>query len=348
MQNRGIGGVNAVFVARSIVYDLGSAIGTFGEELLEGLTGLQIAELSRSQGKLERVSILADKIDSKLRALGAENYLLKEGGLSKKAIAAIADETLRDELEILSKIGEGTHAASVAGFDAKGEQPVPFQKGHSYRRISARKTVSTTIRRGRREPIKEDLRSLELTRKGGIDFVFVLDSSGSMKGDKIDACKRAAIGLAAVSVGTLDRVAAVSFRKEPEVICELSDSEDLPLFSEKIVSLTPGGTTSIAKALSIAAGILEDSRSRAAKHILLVTDGLPTEGASPAEEAKEEAEKAAAAGITISVAGIGLEEEGEKLARELAGIGSGNFYNVPAGRAELTSIVLEDRAKSSG
>jgi magnesium chelatase subunit I len=345
MSNRGIGGVSAVFVARSIVYDISSAIGTFGEELLSGLTGLPIAELSRSEGKIEKVSQITDRIESNLKLLRSQGYIMREGGLSRKALEAVAEETLKDELEILSKLGSGSHAARAAGFDEKGDHAIPFSKGHSYKRISTRKTVGMAIRRGHSRPQLSDLRSREMTRKSGVDFVFVLDSSGSMRAEKIDACKRAAIGLAAVSVGTMDRVAVISFRKEPEVICEFSDSEDLPVFAEKIVAITPGGTTSIAKALSLATGMLIDLASPAAKHILLITDALPTEGDKPAEEAKLEAEKAADSGVTISVAGISLTEEGEELAREISGIGSGNFYNVPAG--DLTALVLDDRAKLS-
>ncbi|MFH0961506.1 MAG: VWA domain-containing protein [archaeon] len=344
MANRGLSGINAIFVARSIVFDLDSAIGTYGDEILKDLTGLPISELRRSEGKLERVSQISERIEKRSKLLSSEGYVTKEGGaLTKKALKEIAEETLRDELEILSRLGHGTHPAKSSGFEERTELALPYSRGHSYKRISIRRTVSVAAKRGHGRIIREDLRSSEMTKRTGVDFVFVLDSSGSMKGDKLDSCKRAAIGLAAVSIGTLDRVAVIAFRKEPELICEFSDSEDVPYFAEKIVSLTPGGTTSIAKAVFLAAEILRALDRESAKHILLITDALPTEGEKPVEDARESVEKASAAGITISVAGIGLVEEGEKLARELSGIGEGNFYNVPVG--ELTGIVLDDRAK---
>ncbi len=340
MNNRGIGGVNAVFVARSIVFGMDSAIGTFGEDLLEGLTGLPISTLSRMEGKIENVSRLSERIEKTATGLKREGFILKDGGLSKRALESIAEETLKDELEILSKLGAGSHEAKEKGAEEKIELTIPFSKGHSYRHISPKKSVSIAVRRGRTSLHRSDLRSVEMTKRSGVDFMFVLDSSGSMRAEKIDACKRAAIGLAAVSVGTADRVAVISFRKEPEIICGFSDSEDLPVFAEKIVALTPGGTTSISRAISLAATMLRDLGGASAKHILLVTDGLPTEGEAPAEDAKDEAQKAADAGVTISVAGIALNEEGEALARELAGMGNGNFYNVPIG--DLTALVIDD------
>jgi len=349
MANRGLDGLNAVFIARSIVYDLGSAIGTYGEELLAGLTGLPISELSRSEGKIERISQISGRIEGKLKGLLSEGFIAKGGaGLTKKALREIAEETLKDELQILSKLGFGSHPADFKGNEEKTERAYPRSKSDSYRRISTRKTVSVAAKRGHKKILPEDLRSLEMTRRTGIDFIFVLDSSGSMKGDKMDSAKRAAIGLSAVSVGTLDRVAVVSFRKEPEVICEFSDSEDIGYFAEKIVSLFPGGMTSIGKAITLASGMLGSlENSKSAKHILLITDGLPTEGEKPSEDAKEAVISARANGITISVAGIGLNEEGEGLLRELAGLGDGNFYNVPAvSGSELTGIVLDDRERA--
>ena len=76
-------------------------------------------------------------------------------------------------------------------------------------------------------------------------------------------------------------------------------------------------------------------------HLVILTDALPTVGKEPEEETLKAVSLARAAGITISVIGIKLDEKGEKLAKQIADLGEGRFYIV-RDLKRLDKLVLED------
>jgi Mg-chelatase subunit ChlD len=157
-----------------------------------------------------------------------------------------------------------------------------------------------------------------------VDFLFMIDSSGSMRGSKISACKKSALSLADRCRRRGDRLAVISFSDKVEVVSPLDhDPRDLAVSVMKIMS---SGTTDIAKALEKSQEVLDKGgRSR---HAILITDALPTKGDKPIGDALDQAKKVAAKGITLSVVGIQLDAEGDRIAKELAGIGKGKFYQV--------------------
>ena len=77
------------------------------------------------------------------------------------------------------------------------------------------------------------------------------------------------------------------------------------------------------------------------KHLILLTDALPTKGDEPEKSTLEEASTARSKGITISLVGINLDEKGKKLAEKITEIGEGRLY-VVRNLENVDEIVLED------
>ena len=77
------------------------------------------------------------------------------------------------------------------------------------------------------------------------------------------------------------------------------------------------------------------------KHLILITDALPTIGKQPEEETLKEASMARNQGITISLIGINLNENGKKLAEKIAEIGQGKLYIIKDIES-IDKVVLED------
>lgn len=346
MLNRGITGIDSKFMARNMIIDLKSALGTYGSNVIEGLTGRTIVALKKLEGRSEQITSMTEIIDEKLEALKDEG-LLDDDGVSDDGLELAGLDILSDELkELKEQSGAGEHESQVRE-GPKGPNVVdvaPFRRGaHAYSSLALRKTLRTALMRGHTKAIrKEDLRVFERSRRAGVDFVYALDVSGSMRGDKIDSAKRAAIGLAYTSMQEKDRVAVVSFSREARRIVGLGEVSDIMDFAKKIAGLFPSQTTNLAEGISRSLDVLrEEGASGMNRHIILISDAMPTVGGSPVEAALEQANRAKAMNATLSVVGITLTPEGESIARRIAGLGGGEFYHVSRPQ-EIRDAVLVD------
>ena len=79
----------------------------------------------------------------------------------------------------------------------------------------------------------------------------------------------------------------------------------------------------------------------ATKHLVIITDAMPTKGTSPETNAIEEASIAKNCGITLSIIGISLDAKGREFAEKLAKIGGGHIY-IAKDAEDIGAIVLED------
>ena len=82
-------------------------------------------------------------------------------------------------------------------------------------------------------------------------------------------------------------------------------------------------------------------RDNVTKHLILITDAMPTVGDDPNKNTLNLVERATGYGITVSVIGIDLSKEGTELARKIAEIGKGRLY-VVKDLDNLDRIVLQD------
>mgnify|MGYP006297327159 FL=1 len=164
-----------------------------------------------------------------------------------------------------------------------------------------------------------------------------MDASGSMKGEKLAAAKRAGIALAFKATRKRDTVGLVVFGREVEA--SLAPTDDFLSLAKLITRARASRETDLAATIRHSSRLLENARG--VKHLLLLTDGLQTVGEDPSGVVLKAAGEAAQAGITISVVGLSLDEEGERLCRQVVDIGGGSLYLLKD-YEELDVLLLED------
>jgi len=265
-----------------------------------------------------------------------KKLLDKKDNLTERAVELAALVMYIDELDKISPKGIGDRDYKKPSSHGDKYELKNYHKGERYRDISVRKSIRTALRRNRNRIETEDLRVFRRIAKGEIFVVFALDSSGSMKGDKIGSCKKAGIALAYKAIEKKDRVGLIVFG--PGVKKTILPTNDFTELIKEIAAIRAASSTDIAGTIDKAVDMYP--KTNVTKHLVLLTDGMPTTGKEPKKNAIEAASKARASGITISVVGIQLDK-GRKLAEKIAEIGEGRLF-LAKDTKDIDSIVLED------
>ena len=135
-----------------------------------------------------------------------------------------------------------------------------------------------------------------------VNVCFVLDRSGSMKGEKIDRVRQAT-ALAVDGLDAQDIVAVVIFDHRTEVLVPAGPMSDRHVFKERIARIRDSGGTKIAPALEKAIIEIQKDRRGAIRRLVLLTDGQ-TENE---DECLRRAEDAGRLGIPLTALGIGKD-----------------------------------------
>ncbi len=167
----------------------------------------------------------------------------------------------------------------------------------------------------RADDVGEDARE-----RAPLSMVVVLDTSGSMSGEKIDEARRSVIKLLR-QMRHDDEVALVRYDTNAELIQPMARVRDVrsSLIAE-VQELRSSGGTNIPGALRTGMRALESASSGRVKRLVLVSDGL--------DDTRSESERLARngtdSGVTVSSLGIGLDFD-EAYMSSLARAGRGNF-----------------------
>ena len=232
-------------------------------------------------------------------------------------------------------LGEKIHKkASIYG---SKEDYRNFKKGDRYKDIAIKKSAKLAIRRGHKKLNEKDLRVYKRQSKGQCYIIYALDASGSMKGKKIDACKKAGIALAYKAINEKDKVGLIVFGSEIKTIIE--PTNDFSFLIKNITSARASKQTDFVSTLRKSIELFPNNE--VTKHLILITDALPTIGKEPEKETLQEASIARNKGITISLIGINLDEKGKKLAEKIVELGEGRLY-VIKDVENVDQVVLED------
>jgi len=145
------------------------------------------------------------------------------------------------------------------------------------------------------------------------NLVFVLDSSGSMSGKKIQQAREAARFIISHLDGR-DRFSIIDFDDgvslfSPELVAASAANRDKAL--EFINAVEDSGGTNINEALIKALGMMP--RGDRPNYVLFLTDGLPTVGVTGVADILKNVVQANAAGIRLVVFGVGYDVNTELL-----------------------------------
>ncbi len=325
-------------VMQQLVKNYSLAKELYGETLLRLLTSYDPDYIEKNIDIPEFQRDLQQKIERKVEELKKKNLVTSESVVSKKGEQLAALVMCVEELDSLQPrgfFGGRTHKRKHM-YGERGEIR-NFRKGDRYHDIAMRKSVRLALRRGHTALIAEDLVSTERLRKGKVDILYAIDASGSMKGKKLQAAKKAGIALAFKAIQEKDRVGVVVF--ESDITASIEPTTDFPLLLHTLSSITASKQTDLPKVIEHARTLFPDEH--ATKHLIILTDALPTVGDNPQQETLEAVSAAREAGITTSLIGLGLEEDGVSLAKRVTEIGSGSFHQV-RDLDNVDKIVLEE------
>ena len=158
-----------------------------------------------------------------------------------------------------------------------------------------------------------------------------------MKGKKIENCKKAGVALAFKAIQEKDLVGLMVFGKS--VKTKIQPTSDFQLLLSEITKIRAFNETDLAGTIK---GSIEMFPSiDVTKHLILLTDALPTVGEEPEKDTLEAASLAKTNGITISVIGINLDDKGKNLAEKIVQIGEGKLYAAKE-TEDLDMVVLDD------
>lgn len=160
-----------------------------------------------------------------------------------------------------------------------------------------------------------------------LSFSAVLDTSGSMHGNKIDYTKQA-LRMASRFFRDGDQFAMTVFSDTAEMIMKPTpvDRESKKVFESLVNEIMPHGLTALHSGLDL--GIQQAQQMRSESNLtLLLSDGQANVGETDLEIIGTLARKAAEAGLIVSTLGVGMDYN-EALMTEIATQGRGRFYHV--------------------
>ncbi|MBR9690520.1 VWA domain-containing protein [Candidatus Woesearchaeota archaeon] len=336
--NQGLGSFMPDMMFDKITQNYTMAKQLFGETMIRQVSGYDPEYVQRNIKIPEFQRELERKIRDRIDTLKKEGYLDKDGLLSDKGLEVAALVTYAEELDKLEPKGFfGDKKQKKKSHYGITEEYRDYKKGDRYKDIAIRKTIKTAIRRGHDKVVKEDLKVFQRESKAHIYIIYAIDASGSMKGEKISLSKKAGIALAYKAINEKDKVGLIAFGTDIKE--KVEPTNDFMHLLRKITSIRASAETNIKETVKEASSMFP--QTEVTKHLIILTDALPTTGKDPQKEVLDEIANAKNFGITVSVVGINLDSKGEKLAEKMAEIGGGRLY-VVKDIEEIDRVVLED------
>lgn len=172
-------------------------------------------------------------------------------------------------------------------------------------------------------PIDFHVKNAKVVPTGAL--MLVLDTSGSMSGDKIEMSKAAAIAAMKV-MGERDLLGVVSFDSEAKWIVPLRRIDNYDRTARQIANMGAGGGTDMMPGLQLGYSAMRKAPA-GIKHVIVLTDGQ-TNG-SGFERLAADMKKA---GITTTAVAVG-SDSARGLLNGIASAGGGKFYEVNSPQA---------------
>lgn len=336
--NQGIGALTPDLMFEQIVKNFKLTKQLIGPTIMRALTGYEPDQLERNLHIPEFRSEIREIIKKKLEELKAEKLVDSQHNITDKGLKLAALMLFTEELESLKSKGYGEKHQKRMTMEGEAETTKPYT-AERYRDIALRKSIRKALKRGHAEIQPHDLESFERESRGKATVIYALDASGSMKGKKLEQCKKAGIALAYKAIEGNDSVGLAVFGKQ--VRSEVKPTKDFHHILHEITRIRALEQTDIAATIRKAGEMFSSEKAETRKHLILITDILPTAGKEPEKATLEAVSELAADGITVSVIGISPEEQGKKLAERIVEAGKGRFL-IAKSLDDIDALVLED------
>ena len=335
MISRGLNSINPDVLFERIVENYEFAEQLFGKKLLRLVSGYESNELKQNLNFPEFKKDLKDNIKRISKELKNENYIDKENVITEKGQELAALILYTEELDKLKAMGFGNRITKKSSHYGDKEDTIEFKK-QRYKDIAVRKSISRAIRRGHNNVDKADLKAFERKRTGKLNIVYCVDSSGSMKGDKIDIAKKAGIALSFKAIENKDKIGLIIFGKK--IKSKVLPTLDFGELLKNISKASAAEDTDFLIAINEASKMLNEKGD---KHVIMITDAMNTVGEE--KEIIQLASALRAKQITVSIIGINLSKKAEQFALDLVQVSGGRVYNANK-LEEIDGIILEDYA----
>lgn len=340
--NQNLGSFMPDIMFEQMVKDFKNAKKLYGETIIRELSGYDPRFVEKNVKIPEFQRELKKRLKDSAEQLIDKGITTSTGVFTKEALLTAAlyliDEEYQEQKNQSSSLGEHVHFAN----DTFGEKSVvrPFLKGDHYKDIAMKQTIKQAIRRGRKEINVSDLQTFERESRQQINVIYALDTSGSMKGEKLKLAKKAGVALAHKAIKDNNQVGLILFGSDVEKKVPLT--KELFEFVEPLTKITPGAETDIGLAIDQSIKLLE--KAKGIKHIIILTDGLHTTSDDPKKTVLEEVGKALSQNISISIVGINLDEIGLDLAQSIVNMSKGKLHGV-AESTDVGGIIIADYEK---
>ena len=336
--NMNIGMFTANMLFEQMVKSYAMARKILGETIIRRLTNYDADYVQKNIKIPEFQRDIQKNIKDNIEELKEKGLLDNEGSISPEGFELASFVLYKEELDHLVKkgiLGEKFHKKEYVY--GEHHETINYKKGHRYKDIALKESIKLAVKRGHDTLIKEDLKIFTKKSKGQACIIYCLDASGSMKGAKIDNCKKAGIALSYKAIQEKDKVGLIVFGSDIKE--EVFPTQDFMLLLKTIARIKASKETNLSKSIERAITLFPNND--VTKHMIIISDALPTIGEKPEQETLNKVMLAKNSGITISVVGINLDEKGEKLAKKIVEMGQGTLY-ITKNIQDIDTIILED------
>jgi Ca-activated chloride channel family protein len=230
-------------------------------------------------------------------------------------------------------VGTGSNVTTFAGPGAHGQVALSHTKVLAGGRDPVFAEVKITADKG--DVARE---------RAPLSLVVVLDTSGSMEGEKIARAKEAVLGLMR-DMRDDDEIAFVRYASSAELIQPLARLGNVrDGLAWRVRELSADGGTNIPSGLQMGLRTLDEAERGRVRRVVLVSDGLDSTRVQAERLASDSAER----GVTVSSMGIGLDFD-ESYMSAIARDGRGNFgfVNDPGALATFLHRELDEAASTT-
>lgn len=340
--NQGVGTFIPDMMYSQMTQNYSQAKQMYGERMLRELTGYDDDYIEKNAKIPEFQRELKSKIGQKIKDLKDKGILDDEGNITSKGFKLASLVMYTEELDHLEAKGLlGDKKSLEKSHYGERDLSWKYKKGDRYVDIDVRKTIKSAIKRGHKKITSDDLRIFERVAEGGIEIIYAIDASGSMKGKRIEMSKKAGVALAYKAIDNKDKVGIIAFGSE--VKAKVKPTDEFFEIIRELTEITASKETDFGATIDEAINLFSPNKELT-KHLVFITDGMPTVGKEPEKLALDAIAKATAAGITCSMIGVEIDAEAAEFLKEAAELGNGNFHEAKNSE-NLDSIILEDYSR---